>query len=291
MSLLDAYIDQLLSCALPEGGFSQKPGSKLCPDASAWAILGMAACGRHSEVIRATGRRMISLQFPDGRLPIAEGVESAHWPTSISVLAWKKCSGFKREIEKSAQFLIENSGLHFEPESDSTGGHNTALLGWPWNQGAHSWIEPTAMAILALRAVGLGGHARVREAVAMLLDRQLPSGGWNYGNKVVYHQELRPMPANTGQALCALGGLVACADVQKSIDYAARQFGQIRTPFSFCWCAFGLAAWSDADLDVPAHAARIYSLQDRYGAYATPITAMLILADRLNGNFLRFALD
>ena len=64
------------------------------------------------------------------------------------------------------------------------------------------------MGILALKAVGFAGHDRVKEAVRMILNRQLPSGGWNYGNTTVFKRELLPMPEHTGQALCALSGFV-----------------------------------------------------------------------------------
>ena len=38
----------------------------------------------------------------------------------------------------------------------------------------------------------------------MIIDRALPHGGWNYGNKVVFGHELRPQPGPTGMALLAL---------------------------------------------------------------------------------------
>ena len=41
---------------------------------------------------------------------------------------------------------------------------------------------------------------RIREAVRLLWDRQLPHGGWNYGNTVVLKQELRPHLLPTGLA-------------------------------------------------------------------------------------------
>ena len=85
-------------------------------------------------------------------------------------------------------------------------GHDTTLQGWPWVVGTHSWVEPTAINLLALRSAGQAGHPRCREAVKLLLDRQLPAGGWNYGNTTVLGHVLRPQVQPTGLALAALAG-------------------------------------------------------------------------------------
>ena len=74
----------------------------------------------------------------------------------------------------------------------------------PMAEGTHSWIEPTAFHALALKATARGEHPRAREAITLLLDRQLPSGGCNYGNTAVLGQMLRPHVQPTGIALLAL---------------------------------------------------------------------------------------
>ena len=83
-------------------------------------------------------------------------------------------------------------------------GHDTTLQGWPWVVGTHSWVEPTAISMFALRSAGQAGHPRCREAVKLLLDRQLPAGGWNYGNTTVLGHVLRAQVQPTGLALAAL---------------------------------------------------------------------------------------
>src|SRR4030065_1592055 len=69
-------------------------------------------------------------------------------------------------------------------------------------------VEPTALSLIALRIAGNGENELAREATRMLMDRQLPTGGWNYGNTFVYGHELYPQPENTGLALDALAGSV-----------------------------------------------------------------------------------
>ena len=85
-----------------------------------------------------------------------------------------------------------------------TPGHDGSIVGWAWVHDTHSWVEPTAYALLSLRSLGLGDHPRVAEGVRLLLDRQCEDGGWNYGNPVALGQQLESFPIPTAWALLAL---------------------------------------------------------------------------------------
>jgi hypothetical protein len=122
-------------------------------------------------------------------------------------------------------------------------GHNTTLVGWPWIEETHSWIEPTAMHVLALKAVGQSGHPRTREAVRLLIDRLLPAGGCNYGNTVVMDQVLRPHLQPTGLAMLALAGeSVRDGRIEKSLDYLTAELSPRTASGSLCYGLLGLAA-------------------------------------------------
>ena len=86
---------------------------------------------------------------------------------------------------------------HTQPRTPNIA-HDTTLRGWPWAEGTHAWIEPTAMHLIALHAVGQATHPRSLEATQLLLDRQLPAGGCNYGNTIVFNQRLLPHVQSTG---------------------------------------------------------------------------------------------
>ena len=107
--------------------------------------------------------------------------------------------------------------------------------------GTHSWVEPTAINVLALRSAGQAGHPRCREAVKLLLDRQLPQGGWNYGNTTVLGHVLLPQVQPTGLALAALAGETdARSKVQPSLDYLHRVLSRRTTTASLCYALLGL---------------------------------------------------
>jgi hypothetical protein len=75
-------------------------------------------------------------------------------------------------------------------------------VGWAYAEGTHSWVEPTAFAVLALKAASREYQAAAREGVAVLIDRQLPGGGLNYGNTFVLGQLIRPHIQPTGRGRC-----------------------------------------------------------------------------------------
>jgi hypothetical protein len=109
--------------------------------------------------------------------------------------------------------------------------------------GTHSWIEPTALHVRALKNAGYTGHPRVREAVRMLLDRLLPGGGCNYGNTWVLGQLLRPHVQPTGIALVALAGETdSRGRIAASLDYLDRQPGDRLGAASLSWAVLALAA-------------------------------------------------
>jgi hypothetical protein len=156
--------------------------------------------------------------------------------------------------------------------------HDPSIIAWPWVAGSHSFVEPTSLALLALEIAGQGGHPRFQEGIKMLLDRQLPHGGWNYGNTLVYGQELYPFVDTTGIALASLAGHVPNEQVKGSIVYLRAKANQCRTPLSLAWALFGLGAWGEFPDDGMAWIVETLKKQDKYGPYRTSLLSILALA-------------
>jgi len=193
-------------------------------------------------------RFLASMQRSDGSVPIHPALSSPAWPTGLAVLAWiaaKTLAGgeFGDSVRAAVSWLLALEGVPFRSDR-AVHGHDTTLVGWPWVKGTHSWVEPTAYALLALRAAGRADHPRAREAVRLLLDRQLPEGGWNYGNTKILGNTLRPFPGPTGVALCALQGETRQEEVASSVKYLERELQRIRAPMSLGWGLIGLNAWA-----------------------------------------------
>ncbi len=111
----------------------------------------------------------------------------------------------------------------------------------------------------------------------MLMDRQLPHGGWNYGNTSVFGQELRPAPENTGAALHALTGHVARQDVQRSLDYLSKEVTRLHTPIALGWSLLALNSWGVSPPNTPGLIADCLERQERYGPYDTASLCLLVL--------------
>jgi hypothetical protein len=258
------------------------------PDASAWAVIALEAYNNNRDLTIPACQRLAKMQLSDGRISIIEDHPESYWPTALAVLAWKKVSGFEREAELAAQFLLNTTGKHWLKQKDAVFDHDTSIKGWPWVENTHSWIEPTSLAVLALKACGYAEHERVSEATRMILDRQLPSGGWNYGNTFVFGKELPPIPESTGHALCALSGFTEPGSVRQSIDYLKREVTRIRTPLALSWSLFGLTAWSRGPSQTRDWILESFALQNKYGAYDTTLLSQLVIAYVKSGDLLNW---
>jgi hypothetical protein len=267
----------LLRRALGAGGFSGRPGGNFQTDSTGWGILALAACGEGAELIDQSRHLLMHEQLPDGRLCVDKIHPASYWPTSLAVLAWHDSEPCREAQQRAVRFLLDTTGFHFLRESDAPSAHNSRLKGWPWVGDTHSWVEPTALSVMALRTRGYGHHDRVKEAVHMLLDRQLPHGGWNYGNTLVFGKELHPMPESTGAALAGLAGIVDRDAVMPSLTYLQSEVIRLRTPISLGWSLLGLAAWKRSPPNAAALVERCFANQERYGEYETSALCLLVL--------------
>jgi len=263
---------------LGDGGFWNRDEGDYRPDATAWAILALQTWEANDLELTSARARLAEEQQADGRVSLVPERPEAFWPTPLAILAWNRIPEFLEARNRAIRFLLNTSGRHFPKKQDSVIGHDPSIRGWPWIDGTHSWAIPSSLAIISLTAAGYGGHDRVQEAQRLLLDRQLPGGGWNYGNTTVFGQVLHPMPEATGVVLTALAGRAGREEVGSSLAYLAGRTAQVRTPLSLCWGLLGLAAWGARPPEAGEWLQECWQRQERYGAYDTTALALLVLA-------------
>lgn len=272
--------EKLLRRSISSGGIADHPGGEFRTDATAWGILALDSAGEPRTELESHCARLVGEQGQDGRVSIHRRHSDSAWPTALAVLAWQGSPASQVAQGRAVQFLLRTTGLHAAREAGDPAAHDTLLKGWPWNDGTASWIEPTALAVLALQVAGHGAHDRVQEAFRMLLDRQLPHGGWNYGNTLVFGKELHPAPESTGAALAGLAGSVERSQVSRSLNYLQGEIDRLRTPISLGWSLFGLAAWGVRPPNALALAERCLRDEARYGSYETSALSLLFLGAR-----------
>ena len=277
MSLNGLLGNELARRALPEGGFADRPQGRFRSDATAWGILASRASGSSQAVVERHCSRLVREQGEDGRVRVSPQHPESYWPTAMAVLAWQGSSASHAAQNLAVRFLLDTTGIHFQRKPNDIVTHDTSLKGWPWIENTHSWVEPTAMCVMALRAAGHGQHVRVSEAIRMILDRQLPHGGWNVASTIVFGKELTPGPEATGSALASLAGVVEEREIARSLEYLHGEVERSRTPISLGWSFIGLAAWGQWPARGGALIERCLANQSRYGDYDTSSLGLLAL--------------
>ena len=286
MDWIEKIVQQL--SARPIGGYI--PDGPPATEPTALAAWALARRGRLEPAERAANW-LLRAQSSEGSVGINADHDWPRWPTPLAVLAWSALDraargistesahreAYKRAIDMAVGWMLRHKGKTL-PRDASVLGHDTELVAWPWVEGTHSWIEPTAMHVLALKTIGRADHPRTREAVAMLPDRQLKTGGCNYGNTVVLGQRLRPHVQPTGLALLALADETDNRGrIARSLRYLERALSEQTTTTSLCWALMALTAHGRR----PPHADRwlrsAFGRRSRQGA-ATHHLALLALA-------------
>jgi len=259
---------------------------------TALAAMALAAHGR-LEPARAALDWLAALQSDEGSVGIDFSRPRPRWATGWALLAWQTALGLgpaawpagasERWQHAADRAVVWMRSLHGEA-ADPTPlyGHDPTLRGWPWVETTHSWVEPTSIAVLALKAAGCSFGLRVREAIAMLLDRMLPGGGWNYGNTVVLGNTLRAHVQPTGLALVALHDERAAGDhVRASIAYLERALARTTATASLCYAVLGAAAHGHrfAKTDVWLEAAAQATLKRDPSPYKLALLALAPLGE------------
>jgi hypothetical protein len=238
MTWLDEATDSLAENPLCGYAADAAPAS----EPTALAALALHANG-HGQAARPALDFLSRLQAKDGSVGVREGEPTPGWPTSLAVIAWRTIDPrkFEREAAAGLKWILEARGetLPRAPQF----GHDTEIAAWSYAENTHSWVEPTAFAVAALKRAGLSQHKRTRDGVRMLLDRLLPGGGCNYGNTYVLGQLLRPHVQPTGIALLALAGEQdADGRIAKSVAWLRRSLVPETTASSLSWGLIGLSA-------------------------------------------------
>jgi hypothetical protein len=237
MSWFDNALDRL--CHTAAWGYHAQ-GESACEPAALTA-LALSAWNQPARA-QSAAQWLADLQAEDGSVGVSASQSSPGWPTAWAILAWHAVGGFEANIARGINWLLATAGKPLERNPDM--GHDTSLVGWPWVDGTHSWLEPTALSVIALRKTGHADHPRTQEAIRLLYDRLLPTGGANYGNTTVLQQMLRPHVQPSGLTLLALANIDALEDkLLATCAYLRQAVGATTTTASLTYALMGLSAF------------------------------------------------
>lgn len=266
----------LINRQLTDGGFSKIPGHPADATSTALAVIALNRLNAPSLTIVAGQNYLRRCQKQDGRVPLTQENLEVTWPTALALIAWDLDRSFEEQRSLTVQFLLNHPGLTIK--KSAVAAHDTSIPGWSWTERAYSWIEPTSFAVIALKLEGLNEHRAVRQGVKLIMDREIESGGWNYGNKQVFDTELLPMPESTGIALCALKNEMQEQDVSSSLGYLESIYPTLSTPLSLARAVYGLTVYNRRPDDIEIKISQCLKLEDRYGPFDTQFLAELAIA-------------
>lgn len=207
---LPRAIDFIKAHQNPDGGWGYRPGGMSFVEPTAFSLMALRAEGR-TAAVPAGLSFLRTCQKDNGALGLDPQAAGGSWMSYAALLAFHGLGADAEERRLRAWVLgFEDASGRFTKEQIAAIAqiyrYDATIPGWSWTPGTTAWVEPTALFIIALRATGVpASEKRVRSGIDLLLDRRVPSGGWNFGNPFSKSYELEASAMSTALALAALG--------------------------------------------------------------------------------------
>ncbi len=206
----------LLAARNPDGGWPYYAGKTSRLEPTVWALLALHAAGE-----RVSLDPLLAWPRRDGWfVDRSSDAVNVGFNALGRDCAWRALAPDAPAGRALAAALVDGPWHQAAAVADQSC-KTTACRAGPWIDGTFSWVEPTAMAVIALkrhRALP-GAQARIAEGQRLLLDRACRVGGWNYGNANVLGRQLEPHTPPTALALMALRDRRDSDAVQRSHQY------------------------------------------------------------------------
>ena len=176
----------------PDGGWGPRPGLPSEPEPTALAAIALTDQEARSW--------LAANQLDDDSFTLGAGDVASDSATALAAIALGRGPARERALDhvvaSPARTVPHNDVIPMDPR----------FHGWAWTENTFGWVEPTARAVMSLRVLRPTATAAIRDGIAMLRDRECVGGGWNYGNRIAFGEELPPYAETTAMALPALRG-------------------------------------------------------------------------------------
>ncbi len=274
-----------------DGGWSYRPGGGSLVEPSGLCTLALYAGGDKT----ATGSGLAFLkacQKESGAVGINPQDPEGSWMAYAALLAFHAFGAASEERRLRDWILsFEDAAGLFSPTDikaiATAYRFDASIRGWPWTANTSGWVEPTALFIIALSRAGVPAtEKRIKSGVDLILDRKVPSGGWNFGNPYSKSYELDASVMSTALALAALGAAGVPEShpaVGDGIRYLTRSLAGDVSTASLAWVLLALKSYPAGASQAPIVASRLASLQAADGSFRRNIfetaLAYLVLSE------------
>lgn len=237
----------------PDGGWGYTTGGISLVEPTAAVVLALHGHDDHTRLVHTAADWLQSAQHADGGWGLNQDDHTSGWLTAWAVWALARLNSPNDAVPRGAAWLQQVQSLPASEDAIQQAGAvleiDPTLQGWPWWPGEASWIEPTALALLALSTVSTHSIDRARrdESIQYLLDRRCRPGGWNVGNPVMFSQSLPPRACPTAWVMLALAQHNHAAITEADIDALRTDMGQDGGALALAWGRLALQAFAHDD--------------------------------------------
>ena len=186
-----SFASRLREARSADGGYGPRPGQPSEPEPTALATIALDD---------ADGRAWLSEhQAADGSVSFDAANVVNDSATAFAAIGLEAGDARERALDHLEGTLARPT------RSTVAIPHDPSFHGWGWTEDTAGWVDPTSRATLALRLLRPDAPA-IADGLGLLRDRETVGGGWNYGNRVVFDDDLWPYAQTTAAALLALQG-------------------------------------------------------------------------------------
>ena len=259
----------------PDGGWGYEPRRASLVEPTAYCILALHA--REESLLAERGLAYLkSCQKGSGAVGIGPHDPDGNWMAYAALLAFHALGAGPEERRLRDWILgFEDAADSFSKEQVATikarFRYDVSIRGWPWTPRTTAWVEPTALFLLALLHAGVSSAAkRIRSGVDLILDRAVPSGGWNFGNPFSSSYELEASVMSTALALTALGAAgvpESRPEVRAGIRYLSQALSGDISTASLAWVLLAMKSYPTGEPFLTGLTARVARLQRSDGGF------------------------
>ena len=234
------------------GGWSYLRSQQLSIETACLGAL--ALVGLDTQGSEAALRCLSQHQLQNGAWPAFVPDLEPSWTTGLALIALSVLSDTSAARDRAVDWALTDEGKEgnwfwrYKFHFDRAVQFKPEFYGWPWIEGACSWVIPTGLMMVALKQFVYckprpEASVRLRLGASMLLDRSCPGGGWNAGNSVVYGVPLAAHAESTAIALLGLQGEPEHPVIRAGMDWLEKQALAEQGITSLSWTVLCLAAY------------------------------------------------
>jgi len=248
---LDSRLEFLRTTQNTDGGWGYFPGKQSWLEPTTYAMLALHGVPGSEAAVNRAWNLARSWELADGSVRPNGAVPDGTWVTALLLILADVRGVFDADVERSVGWLVRVVGAEHNLATRTFSALHllktkldVSHQGWPWRDGNASWIEPTALTLVALKKVSRlhpNGEVqkRIREGEELVLARRCSDGGWNCGNPNVLNFNLPSYPESTALALLGLQGRGA-QELAGPLAVAQRFRAETKSSLAKAWLSIAL---------------------------------------------------